>query len=35
MKMIGETAKLAYHYLQMPQEEAFSLPYGKNMRNMK
>jgi len=35
MKMIGETAALAYKYLQMPQEEAFSLPYGKNMRDMK
>lgn len=28
MKLIGATAALAYDYLQMPQEEAFALPYG-------
>lgn len=35
LKMIGATAQLAYKYLQIPQEEAFKLPYGENMRNMK
>lgn len=35
LKMIGATAELAYKYLTIPQEEAFKLPYGKNMRNMK
>ncbi|NCD09029.1 MAG: C_GCAxxG_C_C family protein [Negativicutes bacterium] len=35
LKMIGATAQLAYKYLQIPQEEAFKLPYDKNMRNMK
>lgn len=34
LKMIGATAELAYKYLTIPQEEAFKLPYGKNMRNM-
>jgi len=31
LKLIANTAKMAYDYLQMPQEEAFALPYGKNM----
>lgn len=31
MKLVGQTAKLAYKYLQIPQEEAFEMPYGKNM----
>lgn len=31
LKMIAECAKLAYDYLQMPQEEAFALPYGDNI----
>ena len=35
LKMIGATAQLAYKYLQISQEDAFKLPYGKNMRNMK
>lgn len=31
--MIGRTAKLACLYLQLPQEEAFALPYkGKTMK---
>ena len=35
MKLIGATAALAYDYLQMPQEEAFKLPYAKdNMGGM-
>lgn len=34
LKLIGATAQLAYKYLQIPQEEAFKLPYDKNMRNM-
>src|SRR5574344_332897 len=32
LKLIGATAQLAYKYLQIPQEEAFKLPYGENMR---
>lgn len=35
LKMIGATAQLALKYLQMPQEEAFNLPYGKNMKGIK
>ena len=35
LKLIGATAQLAYKYLQIPQEEAFKLPYDKNMRNLK
>ncbi|HIU64192.1 MAG TPA: C_GCAxxG_C_C family protein [Candidatus Avacidaminococcus intestinavium] len=35
MKLVGKTAELAYKYLQIPQEEAFALPYGKNMKNEK
>ena len=31
LKMIGATAKLAYEYLQMTQDEAFALPYGPNL----
>ena len=31
MKVIIESAKMAYDYLQMSQEEAFKLPYGENM----
>ncbi|MDK2942169.1 C-GCAxxG-C-C family protein [Acetobacterium carbinolicum] len=31
MKLIGATAQLAYHYLQIPQEEAFEMPYGEKM----
>lgn len=31
LKLIGATAKLAYEYLQMSQEEAFELPYGANL----
>lgn len=31
MKLIGETAALAFDYLQMSQEEAFKLPYGENI----
>lgn len=27
LKMIGATARLAYRYLQIPQEEAFKMPY--------
>lgn len=30
MKLIGDTAALAYDYLQMSQAEAFKLPYAKN-----
>lgn len=28
LKLIGATAAMAYDYLQMPQEEAFKLPYA-------
>lgn len=35
LKMIGATAQLAYKYLQISQEEAFKLPYGKNMKGIK
>ncbi len=31
LKLIGATAKLAYKYLQIPQDKAFELPYGENM----
>lgn len=31
LKLIANSAKMAYDYLQMPQEEAFVLPYGANM----
>jgi hypothetical protein len=31
LKMIAASAKLAYDYLQMSQEEAFALPYGENL----
>ena len=31
MKMVGETAQLAYKYLQIPQNEAFEMPYGEKM----
>lgn len=31
MKLIANSAKMAYDYLQMSNEEAFSLPYGKNI----
>lgn len=34
MKMVGATAAMAYDYLNMPQEEAFALPYGENMGGM-
>lgn len=35
MKLIGATAAMAYDYLQMPQTEAFTLPYAKdNMGGM-
>lgn len=34
LKMIGATARLAYRYLQLSQEEAFELPYeGKTMHD--
>ena len=32
MKLVAQTAELAYKYLEIPQEEAFALPYGKNMK---
>lgn len=35
LKLIGATAKLAYKYLRITQEEAFELPYGKNMKGIK
>jgi C_GCAxxG_C_C family probable redox protein len=35
MKLVANTAVMAYDYLQMSQEEAFALPYGKNMGEMK
>lgn len=31
MKLVGAAAALAYRYLQIPQDEAFELPYGPNM----
>lgn len=31
MKLIGAAAAMAYDYLNIPQEEAFKLPYGDNM----
>ncbi|MGN8895937.1 C-GCAxxG-C-C family protein [Flavonifractor sp. HCP28S3_F3] len=31
LKLIANSAKLAYDILQVPQEEAFQLPYGENM----
>ncbi len=31
MKLVGATAKLAYKYLQISQDEAFEMPYGENM----
>jgi C_GCAxxG_C_C family probable redox protein len=31
LKVVVSAAELAYDMLQMPQEEAFTLPYGKNM----
>lgn len=31
LKLIGATAKLAYEYLQMGQEDAFALAYGPNL----
>lgn len=34
MKLIANTATLAYDYLQMPQEEAFEIPYNDNMGDM-
>lgn len=35
MKLIGDAAALAYDYLQIPQEEAFNLPYKPdNMADM-
>lgn len=34
LKLIGAAAVMAYEYLQMPQEEAFKLPYGENMGEM-
>lgn len=34
LKLIGATAALAYDYLQIPQEEAFRLPYGQNMSGL-
>lgn len=33
--MIINTALMAYDYIQMPQDEAFALPYRDNMRNLK
>lgn len=35
MKLVGRTAKLAYKYLQISQDEAFEMPYGKNMGGKK
>ena len=33
LQLIGRAARLAYRYLQMPQDEAFALPYeGKTMK---
>ncbi len=34
LKLIGSTAELAYRYLQIPEEEAFAMEYGKNMKGM-
>ena len=34
MLLIGETAALAYDYLNLPQEEAFALRYGANMGDL-
>ena len=34
MKMIGATAQMAYKYLQIPNEEAFKIPYGFNMHGL-
>ena len=31
MKMVGTAAQLAYKYLQIPQNEAFEMPYGEKM----
>lgn len=31
LKLIGATAQLAYQYLQIPQEEAFEMPYREKM----
>jgi len=35
MKMVGTTARLAYKYLQIPQAEAFEMPYGEKMSDDK
>lgn len=34
-ELIGDTAVLCYKYLQIPNEEAFKLPYGENMAGLK
>ena len=34
LKLIGDTAQLAYKYLQISPEEAFKMPYGKNMKGI-
>jgi C_GCAxxG_C_C family probable redox protein len=34
LKLIGEAAAIAYDNLMVPQEEAFSLPYGTNMSGL-
>lgn len=33
--LIGDAAVLTYKYLQIPQEEAFKMPYGENMAGLK
>ncbi len=35
LKLIGATAKLAYKYLLISQEEAFEMPYGENIAGKK
>lgn len=35
MKLVGTSARLAYKYLQIPQGEAFEMPYGENMGGKK
>ena len=34
MKLIGAAAVMAYDYLNLPQEEAFNLPYFDNIGDM-
>lgn len=35
LKLVGTTARLAYKYLQIAQEDAFEMPYGENMAGKK